>query len=165
VDYVPVLALRLGAREEEQRRIRELQGSVYIALWREQARLKEGAAEILGWLRERGYRLGLATSGGRGHVAHCLERFALGGLFEVVLTKDDVASRKPDPEIYVRCAGHFRVDPGGMLVVEDSEPGVRAARSAGARCVALLTPHVPAERVAQADAVIASLLELRGLLE
>jgi HAD superfamily hydrolase (TIGR01509 family) len=160
-DYVPRIAARVGLDAAVLPRLREFQHARYLELWPVEARIRPGAPEILDDLSASGYRLGLATSAGKVHVARCFERFGIGVHFASILTRDDVSRRKPDPEIYLRSAERLGVRPTAMLVVEDSEPGVRAAVAAGARCVALLTPHTPPERLAAVAATVRSLRELR----
>lgn len=55
----------------------------------------------------------------------------------LLITLDDVAAGKPDPEGYLLAAERLGVPPGRCLVVEDSEPGLAAGRAAGARTAAL----------------------------
>ncbi|XVV13212.1 HAD-IA family hydrolase [Actinoplanes sp. CA-131856] len=62
---------------------------------------------------------------------------AAGIVAPVLVTTDDIAAGKPDPEGYLRAAELLGVDPGECLVVEDAEVGLRAARAAGARTAAL----------------------------
>lgn len=164
VDYVPVLARRFGLSEDEQRQLRGRQNEIYHRVWRDEARLTDGAAEVLADLDERGFPIALATSAGRKHALHCLERFRLREFFDVVLSKDDVSRRKPDPEIYLASARRLDLAPSATVVVEDSEFGVRAAIAAGARCVAVTTAHTPPDRIRGADAVIDSLRDLPHLL-
>lgn len=135
VDYVPELAEPFGMPADEQRMLMERQGGIYHRLWDEQARLFVGARPTLITLRDRGFRLALATSAGRAHVSRCLERFDLGGLFEVVSTCDDVSRRKPDPEVYLRTFEALGIAPTAAGVVEDSAHGVRAAVASGAACI------------------------------
>jgi HAD superfamily hydrolase (TIGR01509 family) len=163
-DYVPLLGRRFGLTATGRDRLRRTQTGIYVRLWKDEARLIDGAEAVLIRLRERGYRLALATSGSRAHVRHCFDRFPLGGFFEIVLAKEDVARRKPDPEIYLRCADRLGLEPAAMLVVEDSEHGVRAALSAGAPCAAVRTPHTPVGRVRNADFLLGTLRELPDLL-
>jgi HAD superfamily hydrolase (TIGR01509 family) len=63
----------------------------------------------------------------------------------VLVTADDVASGKPDPEGYLLAARRLRVDPSHCLVVEDSKPGLAAGRAAGAMTASLrgLAADVP----------------------
>ena len=58
--------------------------------------------------------------------------------FTHVITYEDVANPKPDPEPYRRAAEALGVDPANLLVVEDSPPGVEAATTAG--CLTLILP-------------------------
>jgi HAD superfamily hydrolase (TIGR01509 family) len=164
VDYVPVLARRFGLTEERQRRIIAEQDEYYTRTWEEHGMLLDGARETLDAVRGLGVGVGLATSSSRREVEAFLERFELGGCFDVTLSLDDVSRSKPDPEIYLSAAQELGVPPSQMLVVEDSEHGVRSATSAGAICVAVRSPHVRPERIAMADAHIDSVRDLMGLL-
>ena len=163
-DYVPELMDRRSAPASSIGTLRDDQTQRYTRLWRDQARLLPGAREALRIVRERGLAVGLATASGRANVDRALDRFGLRESFDLTLTKDDVAVRKPNPEVYVTAAARLHVLPAAMLVVEDSGPGVRAAKSAGARCVAVRSPHTAAPLLAAADALIESLEELPGLL-
>jgi HAD superfamily hydrolase (TIGR01509 family) len=164
VDYVPVLAERFGLDEERQRELIRFQNDAYIRIWNEGASLTDGAADTLRVLHDRGLRLVLATSAGRKHVDRCLDRFDLDGLFEFMLTKDDVSRRKPDPEIYLIGQQRLDLEHERILVVEDSEHGVAAAVAAGLPCVAVRTEQTPPAAIAVADACIDSLRELPGLV-
>lgn len=55
----------------------------------------------------------------------------------LLITAEDVATGKPDPEGYRLAATRLGIDPTRCLVVEDAEPGLRAARAAGAATAAL----------------------------
>jgi len=164
VDYAPELMRRHGVPTDQYDDLVRNQGIRYEELWRRDARLTEGAVEALTVARAAGLRVGLATSSDRRGVEEALDRFDLRRFFDVTLSKDDVGARKPDPEIYRRAAERLGVPAAAMLVVEDSRHGIRAAKAAGAPCVAVRTPHTPEERLAEADVRIGSLLELAGLL-
>ncbi|HEX7626607.1 MAG TPA: HAD-IA family hydrolase, partial [Gaiellaceae bacterium] len=62
----------------------------------------------------------------------------------------DVANGKPDPECYLTAARLLGVEPAELLVFEDTDVGVAAAKAAGARVVGL-TRTLGAERMADAD--------------
>lgn len=55
----------------------------------------------------------------------------------LLITVEDVTAGKPDPEGYRLAATSLGIDPTRCLVVEDAEPGLRAARAAGAATAAL----------------------------
>ena len=165
VDYVPALARRVGMGEAEQRRVIDEQDVVYNRIWQEQGRLFEGARETLDVVRRLNLGVGLASSSSRREVDDFIDRFELGAFFDVTLSLDDVARAKPDPEIYVSAAQRLGVPASEMLVVEDSEHGIRSAKAAGAVCVAVRTRHVRPERIGMADVHIESIGELSALLE
>lgn len=72
------------------------------------------------------------------------------------VSADDVANGKPHPEAYLMGARTLSVSPGSCLVIEDAPSGVRAARAAGMRVVALATTY-PAEDLREADVVTPAL--------
>jgi HAD superfamily hydrolase (TIGR01509 family) len=126
--------------------------------------LFDGARDAIDAVRKIGLGLGMATSSSRREVDAFLERFELDGCFDITLSLDDVTAAKPDPEVYVKAARLLGVPVSAMLVVEDSKHGVRAAKDAGATCVAVRSPHVLPEQVADADLFVDSVGEVPGLL-
>ena len=71
----------------------------------------------------------------------------------LVVSQDDVTSGKPDPECYLTAARLLDVEPGELLVFEDTDVGVAAAKAAGAYVVGL-TRTLGAERMAAADELV-----------
>jgi HAD superfamily hydrolase (TIGR01509 family) len=165
IDYVPVLARRFDLSVKEQRRLIDEQDSIYSRVWQEQGRLFEGARETLNAVRRLDLGVGLATSSSRREVEDFIDRFELSSSFDVTLSLDDVSRAKPDPEIYVSAAQRLGVPTSRMLVVEDSEHGVRAAKDAGAICIAVRSRHVRPERIKMADVLIDSIDGLCELLD
>jgi HAD superfamily hydrolase (TIGR01509 family) len=164
IDYVPDLARRVGMGEAEQRRVIPEQDVIYNRIWEEQGRLFDGVREALDAVRGLGLGVGLATSSSRREVDAFIDRFELAACFDVTLSLDDVARAKPDPEIYVSAAQRLGVPAAEMVVVEDSEHGIRAAKAAGAVCVAVRSRLVRPERIDMADAYIDSIGDLTALL-
>jgi HAD superfamily hydrolase (TIGR01509 family) len=162
-DYVPLLMERHGVPAERLPRLRQVQQETYQ---REHARVDPipGAPETLHALRAAGWRLAVATSSGRVNALEVLERIGVWGLLEFVLTKDDVARRKPAPDVYLMAVERFDVRPGEVVVVEDSPHGITAAKAAGLRCVARRASYVDAAETARADRSVGELRELLALL-
>ena len=77
----------------------------------------------------------LVTSASRTSVCALLAAHHLAGLFELVVTGDDVARHKPDPEAYVTAARHLGVRPEETLIYEDSEIGLASARAFGGHVI------------------------------
>ncbi len=117
-----------------------------------------GVVALLMRLQDHGYHLALASSGDRVKVAFGMQALALNGIFEAVVTGDDVAHSKPDPEIYLIAAQQLAVPPEQCLAIEDAPAGVEAAKRAGMRCVAV-TNSVAPEQLHKADLIVGSLAD------
>jgi sugar-phosphatase len=78
----------------------------------------------------------------------------------VLVTADQVRHGKPHPEGYLTAAERLGVDPAQCVVVEDTPPGIEAARAGGMRVIALASTY-PAEALGAADAVVPALTSLR----
>lgn len=114
------------------------------------------------------YRLAIATGGRREQIDHALRGTAIERDFAVVVSADDIASGKPDPAIYHATLKRLNaVDPRPPLltaaqcvVVEDSRAGIRSAKTAGMRVLALATTYPP-EQLTEADLVLPNLEGVR----
>lgn len=109
--------------------------------------------------------LAIGSGALRAEIELILERVGLRAAFEAIVSAEDVARGKPDPETYLRALaalGRRRpsLAPGDCLAVEDSAAGVRAAKDAGMRCIAV-TNSSPAATLAAADLVVDSLEGVR----
>jgi HAD superfamily hydrolase (TIGR01509 family) len=131
----------------------------------DKVRLFDGALELLKSLDQR-MKMALASMN-NGRVIHGLLRaMEIRQYFDVVVTVDDVLRSKPDPEIFQRCAQHLAVSPEESVVVEDSIFGVQAAKTAGMRCIAVLTgAYSPMElREVNPDLLVQSVKEREMML-
>ncbi|AZQ40200.1 HAD family hydrolase [Streptomyces cyaneochromogenes] len=91
-----------------------------------------GAAELLATLTSGSWAV--VTSAGR-ELAETRMRAAGLPLPSVLVSADDVTMGKPSPEGYLKAAGHLRHPPESVVVFEDAEAGILAARAAGARTI------------------------------
>lgn len=87
-----------------------------------------------------GVPLAVASSTDRRPLLANLERAGLSRFFDVVVGGDEVAAAKPAPDLYLAAAAGLGVSPTECLAVEDSHPGVAAARAAGMRVVVVQRP-------------------------
>ena len=129
------------------------------------AALFPGVAEIPGaraftcGLHERGIPMAVATSTDERYFRLKVERHHdWFSIFSVVVCGDDprLQRPKPQPDIFLLAARDLKADPGGCLVFEDSPAGVKAARAAGMRVVAMPDRHVDPSIFAEADLVVKS---------
>jgi beta-phosphoglucomutase len=91
-------------------------------------------------LKGDGYRLGLASNSIRATVLEMMDRSALRGYLDTIVSNEDVARPKPDPEIYRRAMADLGVTPEQTVVVEDNENGIAAATAAGAHVLVVESP-------------------------
>jgi HAD superfamily hydrolase (TIGR01509 family) len=130
-------------------------------IYRDRLPLTDGAIEAVERMGAR-LPLGLASSSNREIIDLFLELSGLGSRFAVTLSSEEVAHGKPAPDVYLEVLRRLRADPAESVAVEDSENGIRAAKAAGMRVVAVPNPHYPPApgALSEADDVLTSLHEL-----
>ncbi len=137
----------------------------YARLVRSGVPLMPGVREMVGFARERGWKIGVATSTRRESAREKLERAGLWDFVDAATCGDEVVAGKPAPEIYRETAKKLGVPVKNCLAVEDSPTGFRSAFSAG--CVTVLIPDLvepTPEALRDAAGVFSSLLVLRDFL-
>ncbi|HVC87357.1 MAG TPA: HAD family phosphatase [Gaiellaceae bacterium] len=92
----------------------------------------------------------IVSAAARSEIDTVVDATGLRDVFEVIVSQDDVTHGKPDPECYLTAARILGVAPETMLVFEDTDVGVAAAKGAGARVVGL-TRTLGARRMSAAD--------------
>ena len=123
--------------------------------------LLPGAVEAVERLAAR-WPLGLASSSNRELIDLALGASGLARYFAATVSSEEVAAGKPAPDVYLEAARRLHVEPARCTAVEDSHNGIRSAKSAGMRVVAIPNAHFPPDRdaLALADVVLGSLAEL-----
>ena len=137
---------RVGdAKEAEYRRLASVHG----------LRPLPGASSWVRRLHAQGWQQAIASSAPGENVGVMLRALALDGMFEAIVSAEDVTRGKPDPQVFLAAAERLGVPRDRCIVVEDAAVGVQAARSAGMRCIG-----VSRAVVLDADVAVSSLLEL-----
>jgi HAD superfamily hydrolase (TIGR01509 family) len=133
--------------------------------YRRRLPLIAGAVEAVRRL-EAAYPLGLASSSNRPLIDAVLAEAGLAASFRATVSSEEVARGKPAPDVYLEAARRLGVDPLRSAAVEDSHGGIRSAKAAGMRVIAIPNPSYPPddESLAQADVTIRSLAELTPAL-
>ena len=128
--------------------------------------LKAGVVELLEWLESHDIPRAVATSTRRARALAQLTDKKLFHRFATLVGGDEVAHSKPAPDIFIEAAARLHVPAGECVVLEDSEPGVRAAVAAGIAPVMVPDLHGPSAAVLAADTlVLPSLFEVRTYLD
>lgn len=113
-----------------------------LDLYAEALPMVPGAKEAVARLAV-SYRLGLASSSPREIIAFVLARSGLDRLFAAWASSDDVPRGKPAPDVYLRACNLLGADPSRSAAIEDSLFGIRAARAAGLKVIAIPHPSFP----------------------
>jgi len=118
--------------------------------------LSPGLDALLGELRGAGIPLALATSASRRRMNAVIEMYGLAQWLDVALCREDAAREKPAPDLFLAAASALSVSPKNCLVVEDSAPGIAAARAAGMTVVGFTAYCGPNSLRRGADAYLSS---------
>jgi HAD superfamily hydrolase (TIGR01509 family) len=129
--------------------------------YRQELPLVDGAVEAVRRIGAR-WPLGLASSSNRPLIDLALELMGVADLFQVTVSSEEVERGKPSPDVYLEVAGRLGVEPQNVVAIEDSASGIRSAKAAGMRVIAIPNPHFPPPEdvLAEADVVLESLDEL-----
>jgi beta-phosphoglucomutase family hydrolase len=117
------------------------------------------AGELLQQLKQYHIKIALATSSRSSKVKMVLELLELNKHFDVIVNGDHVKRSKPAPDIFLLAAKELNLSPADCVVIEDAASGVKAAKNAGMKCIAITTTHKK-HLLAEADLVIDSYEDL-----
>ena len=119
---------------------------------------RPGAVDLVARLRDVDLPLAVASNSPRSHLLAGLRLVGLQDHFDVTLGVDDVSNPKPAPDLYLAACRELGVDPGEAIALEDSPPGVAAAKAAGMRVIGI--PSVAGvDLTGKADIVATSLAD------
>lgn len=143
----------VSEKEVEQRIVQRM-----IALLTERATPLPGVVESLQFFKEKGLKIGLATSSYEVLIDTILDTLKIRDYFQTVHSAEYELFGKPHPAVYLTAAKNLGVDPRACLVVEDSLNGIISGKAA--RMTVLCVPektHTPEPKLILADAQFESL--------
>lgn len=115
-----------------------------------------GVLELLASSKEEGFQQALVSSAPRENIELLLSSLRISEYFKAVIASEDVSRGKPEPEGFLLAARKLKVPESECIVIEDTVPGVKAAKRAGMKCLAV-TGTYERENLAEADIVVDSL--------
>jgi phosphoglycolate phosphatase len=129
--------------------------------------LLPGVVDALKTLKRMGLKSGLCTINSEKSVNRILERFGIAGLFDVIISRNQVKHVKPDPEHLEAALKVLDVSPEETLVVGDSRVDMQSAKGLGAVAVGLPTGVSTLEQLMAggADYIVTSMIDLPLLVE
>ncbi len=99
-----------------------------------------GVIDFLNLCKSKGLLMAVASSADNVKVRINLSEIGISeDTFQAIVTGEDVENKKPFPDIYIKAATLLNLQPDECLVIEDAVSGIKAGKSAGAKCLALTT--------------------------
>lgn len=95
-----------------------------------------GVPELLQLLKSQGYRIGLATNSPYRIIPAVLKKTETAAFFDAISSAEFEVNGKPHPAVYLSTAAKLKVNSADCIVIEDSNSGMKAAKSAGMTVVA-----------------------------
>ncbi|WP_407356177.1 HAD family hydrolase [Methanolobus sp. WCC5] len=125
------------------------------------AKAFEGMYQCLSSLKGR-FRLAVASGADRTIVTSLMDKF-YPGIFDAIVSGEDVSKGKPDPEPYNRAVAMLGLNKNECFVVENAPLGIRSAKNAGLFCVGI-PAYLDASKLQEADLILKDHDELVGYL-
>ena len=151
--------VELTGKPIDRDELRKRQKALHVEML-EDAVPMPGVEDYIHTAKRLGIRIAVASGSSRSWVVGRLNRLGLADHFEIVVCRDDVGRAKPDPAAYVAAVEHLNANPDQALALEDSPPGVKAAKSAGLYCVAVPGPMTKSHSFREADMRLESLADM-----
>jgi beta-phosphoglucomutase len=151
-----IVRMWLGADHPDVDKVIAQRTALYVAAVADGSSIVESVREAVRYAAER-VPVAVVSGAARAEIEPVLAAAGLAGVIKVIVSVDDVSNGKPDPESYLQALELLGgIDPSQVVVVEDTDAGVAAAKAAGTRCIAVLGTLRP-ERLAAADELVAEL--------
>ncbi|MFJ5802520.1 HAD family hydrolase [Streptomyces decoyicus] len=120
----------------------EGQNGTYLELARAHTAVFPEMRAFVERLSAAGHPMAVASGSSRPAIRAVLAGTGLDALLTTIVSAEEVAHGKPEPDVFLEAARRLGVDPGDCVVLEDAAPGALAAHRAGMRCIAV--PYVAA---------------------
>ncbi len=129
-----------------------------------------GIVQLLEDLKINNIIIGLASSSSQRYIKAVTEKFAIDDYFSIMVSGENMDRGKPHPDIFLEAADKLGVDTASCVVIEDSEHGVQAAKTAGMKCIGFVNPNSGNQDLSLADTLVDSIKKvtvkmMEGLFE
>ncbi|MFD2580944.1 HAD family hydrolase [Pedobacter vanadiisoli] len=113
----------------------------YQAAYKKHLTLITGLDNFLERAKQSGIQMAIGSAAIPFNINFVLDNLNIRSYFKAIVSAEDVANSKPDPETFTKGAEILGVSASECIVFEDAPKGVEAAQNAGMKCVALITMH------------------------
>jgi beta-phosphoglucomutase len=104
-------------------------------------KLLPGLLEFLEKAHQQQIKMAIGSAAIMFNIDFVLDNLNIRDYFAALVSADDVAISKPDPETFLKCGERLNTNPTNCIVFEDSPKGVESAKRAGMKAVVLTTMH------------------------
>jgi beta-phosphoglucomutase len=126
---------------EEKDKMSDAKEKEYQQQFKPHLRLLPGLNEFLIRAYESGIAMAIGSAAIMSNIYFVLDNLEIRKYFNALISADDVAASKPDPETYLTCAQQLSISPKDCLVFEDAPKGVESAMNAGMETVVITILH------------------------
>ena len=162
---LPTIARMLGEpyglQEKELLDIIEAKARYYYSF--EKIKFYDHFLDILKILQKKKIPMAVVTGGNKDRVEQVINKH-LDGFFKAIVTIDDVTNGKPHPEPFLKGAEKLGLKPQECIVVENAPLGIKAAKAAGCKVIAIKTT-LSEKFLSQADIIVEDFVDLEGQLK
>ena len=132
---------------------------IYAGIVADKLEPLNGVLDFINLCKDSGLKIAVATSADEVKMEVNLREIGIpSASFDTTVNGLEIERKKPFPDIYLKAARLLNVHPGECLVVEDAPNGIKAAKSAGMKCLAVTTSFPP-EELQEADWIAKDLEE------
>lgn len=146
------MARNIGMEDDPQDLAKETQ-EFYLNHLNE-VRVRPGVREITHYLKSKGIKRILATSNTSDVGTHVIEELGIAHHFRSRTFGDEVAKKKPAPDLFLKAMEKENLDPRNTIVIEDSPAGLEAAKIAGTKVIIIKTDWSTRAQLSRADKIV-----------
>ena len=153
VAYSEYLINKYDFSVKDKLELTEIRKNVGNEILRSEVGFKPGVTTLIKKLKEMGYILVLATVTTQSQLEiyykenkKMIDEMNIKDIFDLIITKEQVNNKKPDPEVYHVIMNHYNAKPEDCLIFEDSYTGVMAAKNAGIEVVNIYDKYANIDR-------------------
>lgn len=139
--------------EEESTKYTLEKEALYREIYKPFIKPVSGLLNFLEILNKKNIPMAIATSGIQPNIDFMFEEVPIKKYFDEVVNSSHITKGKPDPEIYLKVASLLKVSPKNCLVFEDAVVGIKSAKAAGMKVIAVATTQTK-EELSIADIIV-----------
>jgi len=102
----------------------------------------DGVVELIGYLKKCDIKLAVGSSADKIKVDANIRALGIDkSIFQAIITGEDIKRKKPAPDVFLAAADRVEMEPERCIVIEDATNGIKAAKNAGMKTIAVLTSY------------------------